>query len=77
MTIRIDELRAEVRHHRARLGLYRARLYGLRRSSTSRLHELELALAAAESRLRDAERGEASRERAADVRAPGARDAAD
>lgn len=52
----IEELRAEARYQRERLALYRARLYGLRRASASRLRELERAAEGAQQRLVDAER---------------------
>jgi hypothetical protein len=59
----IEERRAELHHQRARLALYRSRLYGQRAASLSRLHELERAVEGAESRLRDAQRSAASSER--------------
>jgi hypothetical protein len=55
---RLEELRAEARYARERLALYRARLYGQRRTSMSRLRELERAADGAQTRLRDAERDE-------------------
>lgn len=53
---RIEELEAEARYHRERYDLYRAKAYGPRATSPSRLRELELAHRAAESRLRQARR---------------------
>jgi hypothetical protein len=38
---RLDELRVDARHHRQRLDLYRAKVYGPRPTSPSRLKELE------------------------------------
>ena len=51
---RLEELHQEARYRRERLELYRARLYGGRRGSLSRLRELELSSAGAASRLRAA-----------------------
>ena len=51
---RLDELREEARYRRERLGLYRARMYGGRAGSESRLREYERALAGASARLRRA-----------------------
>lgn len=53
---RVEQLRAEARHHRARYDLYRAKLYGMRPTSMARLRELERRCAAAEARVRRAER---------------------
>jgi hypothetical protein len=52
----LDELRADVRYHRQRLDLYRAKVYGPRPTSPSRLNELERASVLSASRLRRAER---------------------
>ena len=51
----IEEMREEARYRRERLDLYRARLYGGRRSSMSRLRELQRSAEGAASRLRAAE----------------------
>ena len=56
----IEDLRAQARHHRMRLDLYRAKMYGLRPTSMTRLRELERIDEAAEARLREAEREHAS-----------------
>jgi len=53
----IERLRAEARYHRERLDLYRARAYGPRATSATRLRELERAHDGAEERLRHALRG--------------------
>ena len=53
---RIADLRAEARHARERLDLYRAKVYGPRPTSMTRLRELERAHAAAQARLAHAER---------------------
>jgi hypothetical protein len=52
---RIEDLRAEARYHRARLDLYRAKMYGLRPTTMTRLRELERMHQGAEARLRRAE----------------------
>lgn len=52
---RIDELRADARYARERYDLYRAKLYGPRPTSMTRLRELERISAAADARLRHAE----------------------
>jgi hypothetical protein len=56
----LEALRAEARYHRQRHELYRAKMYGLRPTSTTRLRELERADASAAARLRHAERARAS-----------------
>jgi hypothetical protein len=56
----IEELRAEARHHRERYDLYRAKMYGLRPTTMTRLRELERAHQGAEARLRHAEHQQAS-----------------
>lgn len=53
---RLDELRADADYHRRRLALYRAKVYGPRPTSPSRLRELEQAAALSDSHLRRAER---------------------
>jgi hypothetical protein len=55
---RIADLRAEARHARERLDLYRAKMYGPRETSMTRLRELERAHEAAAARLAHAEREE-------------------
>jgi hypothetical protein len=52
---RTDELLAEARHLRHRYDLYRAKMYGLRPATMSRLRELERAYQGAEARLRRAQ----------------------
>ena len=52
---RIDELEAEARYARQRLDLYRAKMYGPRPTSMTRLRELERAHLAADARLLHAE----------------------
>lgn len=51
---RIDELRAQANYHRQRAELYRAKSYGPRATTPTRLRELERTAAAAEARLRHA-----------------------
>ena len=53
---RLAELRAEARHARERLDLYRAKVYGPRATSLTRLRELERVSEAAQERLRAAEK---------------------
>jgi hypothetical protein len=57
---RIEALRAQARYHRERLDLYRAKMYGLRPTTMTRLRELERIDEAAEARLRGAEQERAS-----------------
>jgi hypothetical protein len=57
---RIEELRAEARYHRERLDLYKAKMYGLRPTTMTRLRELERIHRGAEARLREAEQEGAS-----------------
>lgn len=52
---RIAELTAEARYHRERLELYRAKTYGPRPTSPTRLRELERMHLGAASRLRRAQ----------------------
>jgi hypothetical protein len=52
---RLEELRAEALYHRERRGIYRAKAYGPRATSSLRLRELERACVFAEARLRRAE----------------------
>ncbi len=54
MARKIEELRAEARHARARYALYRAKAYGLRPTSPVRLRELERVADDSEARLRRA-----------------------
>ena len=53
---RLEELRAEASHTRSRLELYRAKRYGGRATSDSRMRELELRAKTAADRLRAAAR---------------------
>ena len=57
---RLEELRAEMRYRRARLALYRAKLYRNPSSSQTRLRELERASEGAQERLRSEEDREAA-----------------
>ena len=66
---RIADLRADARYARERLDLYRAKVYGPRATSMSRLRELERISAAADARLLHAEHEPA---RAADAGEPAA-----
>jgi hypothetical protein len=50
----IEELRAEARYARERFDLYRAKMYGLRPTTMSRLRELERMREGADARLRRA-----------------------
>jgi hypothetical protein len=52
----LSDLEAQVRYHRDRLALYRARMQGSHPTSSVRLAELEHAASAAEDRLRTARR---------------------
>jgi len=52
----IADLRADAHYARERYDLYRAKVYGSRPTSMTRLRELERASAAAEARLHHAER---------------------
>jgi hypothetical protein len=61
---RIEELRAEARYARERYDLYRAKMYGLRPTTMSRLRELERIHEGADARLRLAEREQAASPRA-------------
>jgi hypothetical protein len=56
----IEDLRAEAHYHRARLDLYRAKMYGLRPATMTRLRELERMHRGAEARLRRAEQERAT-----------------
>jgi hypothetical protein len=61
---RIEDLEAEARYRRERVELYRAKTYGPRPTSLTRLRELQRAHEAAEARLRAAR--ERARDQAAD-----------
>ena len=50
----IEELRAEARYHRERYALYRAKMYGPRPTTLTRLRELERVHQGADARLRRA-----------------------
>ena len=52
---RIEDLRAEARYHRERYDLYRAKMYGLRPTTITRLRELERIWHGADARLRRAQ----------------------
>ena len=54
-TGRLEDLRAEARYARERYDLYKARAYGQRPTSESRMRELQRACEQAEARLRAAE----------------------
>ena len=62
MEPRVEDLRAEARHARERVSLYRAKAYGPRPTSRARLRELERVADGAEARL---ERAEAEQRRLA------------
>lgn len=51
----LDVLRAEARYARERYALYKAKAYGQRQTSSSRMRELERICEGAEARLRAAE----------------------
>jgi hypothetical protein len=51
----MHDLLAEARYHRERFELYKAKLYGPRLTSPTRLRELERASRSAEGRLRQAQ----------------------
>jgi len=52
---RVADLRADARYARERYDLYRAKMYGARPTSMTRLRELERAHQAADARLLNAE----------------------
>ena len=52
----LERLEAEANYHRDRLALYRARVYGPRPTSMTRLRELERTSANADERLAHARR---------------------
>ena len=51
----IEHLRAEARYHRERYDLYRAKMYGLRPTTLTRLRELERLHQGAQARLHRAQ----------------------
>ena len=51
----LEQLMAEARYHRQRYDLYRAKMYGPRPPTLTRLRELERAVQGAEARLRRAQ----------------------
>jgi hypothetical protein len=61
---RIDDLLAEARYQRHRYDLYRAKMYGPRPTTMTRLRELERAYQGAEARLRRAQQERASHDEA-------------
>ena len=65
---RIEDLRAEARYARERYDLYRAKMYGMRPTSLSRLRELERIHQGADARLRRAEQEHRSQATAAGER---------
>ena len=60
------DLRAQARHARERFDLYRAKVYGSRPTSMTRLRELERVSEAAGARVRHAEREAAAASDATD-----------
>jgi hypothetical protein len=60
---RIEHLLAEARYQRHRYDLYRAKMYGQRPTTLSRLRELERAYHDAEARLRRAQQEGAPHDR--------------
>jgi hypothetical protein len=60
---RIEELRAEARYHRERYELYRAKMYGGRPTTMTRLRQLERAHQGAEARFGRAQQERASHRR--------------
>jgi hypothetical protein len=59
-TRHMEELQAEARYHRERYDLYKAKTYGPRLTSVTRLKELERRHQGADSRLRSAVRENAN-----------------
>lgn len=51
----IEQLQAEARYRRQRYDLYRAKMYGMRPTTTARLRQLERVCRGAEARLRRAQ----------------------
>jgi hypothetical protein len=60
---RLEALLAEARYQRQRYDLYRAKMYGPRRTTMARLRELERAYQGAEARLRRAQQERAPHDR--------------
>jgi len=60
---RIEDLLAEARYRRHRYDLYRAKMYGLRPTTMTRLRELERAYQGADARLRRAQQSHAPHDR--------------
>jgi hypothetical protein len=60
---RIEDLLAQARYHRHRYDLYRAKMYGVRPTTMTRLRELERAYRGAEARLRRAQQERAPHDR--------------
>ena len=60
---RIEDLRIEARYRRERYDLYRAKMYGPRPTTMTRLRELERAHQGADARLRRAQQEQASNDR--------------
>ena len=57
----IEQLAAEARYQRQRYDLYRAKMYGLRATSQTRLRELQRARDGADARLAAARQARAAR----------------
>lgn len=57
-SLRVGALRAEADYHRSRYDLYRAKMYGSRPTTMTRLRELERAHLGADARLRRAQEEE-------------------
>jgi hypothetical protein len=60
---RVEDLLAEARYRRHRYDLYRAKMYGPRPTTMTRLRELERACQGAEARLRRAQQERAPHDR--------------
>jgi hypothetical protein len=60
---RLEDLLAEARYRRHRYDLYRAKMYGPRPTTMTRLRELERACLGAEARLRQAQQEHEPHER--------------
>jgi hypothetical protein len=69
-TKHLDDLRAQAQHARQRYDLYKARAYGQRPTSPTRMREYQRACEQAEARLRAAE-GQERRDRAKGQTTPG------
>lgn len=67
---RLEQLRAEARHHRQKRDLYRARSYGMQITSETRLRELERIADQAQQRLDAAEAEAAQAQAQAQAAAP-------